>query len=116
MDKVTQHKKWIREILEKDISTGTYADPNIRRQLVADDEHGHYLLYHIGWLDDYKRSYGCFMHLEVAEDGKVWIQHDGTDNPIALRLVKKGIAKDDIVFGFHAPYKRAYSGFASVEI
>lgn len=114
MDKVAQHKQIIKEILIEDSKVETLANANIRRQFIADDERGHYLMYHIGWLDDYKRQYGCFMHLEVDEEGKVWIQHDGTDHPIAFRLIEKGIDKEDIVFGFHAPYKRAYSGFAAV--
>ncbi|MEN0047628.1 MAG: XisI protein [Bacteroidota bacterium] len=115
MDKVALNKQIVKQILLEDSKIATLANPNIRRQLITDDERGHYLMYHIGWLDDYKRQYGCFIHLEIDEEGKVWIQHDGTDNPIALRLVEQGIPKEDIVFGFHAPHKRAYSGFAAVD-
>lgn len=115
MDKITQHKQIVKAILLEDSKIATMSNPKIRRQMVADDERGHYLMYHIGWMDEYKRQYGCFLHLEVDDEGKVWIQHDGTDDPIALRLVKGGIAKEDVVFGFHAPYKRAYSGFAGVD-
>jgi hypothetical protein len=116
MDKVAQYKQIARELLVEDSQTGTMIEPSIRRQFIGDDENGHYLLYHIGWWDQYKRQYGCFLHLEVTEDGKIWIQHDGTDNPIAIRLVRQGVPKEDIVFGFHAPYKRSYSGFASMEL
>ena len=36
----------------------------------------------------------------LEADGKVWIQHDGTDLKIALLLAEKGIPKKDIVIGF----------------
>ena len=46
------------------------------------------------------------------KDGKIWIQHDGTEVGIALELVKQGVPKHDIVLGFHAPFKRQFTEFA----
>ena len=44
--------------------------------------------------------------MDVKSDGRVWIQHDGTDLKIADRLVSEGIDKKDIVIGFHPPHAR----------
>jgi hypothetical protein len=46
------------------------------------------------------------MHIDVKPDGKVWIQHDGTDLKVALMLYEKGIEKSDIVLAFHAVHRR----------
>ncbi len=46
------------------------------------------------------------------KQGKIWIQHNGTEIGIADELVKLGVSKEDIVLGFQAPYKRKYTGFA----
>jgi hypothetical protein len=46
------------------------------------------------------------------KNGKIWIQHNGTEDPIASQLVAKGVPKEDIVLGFHSPNRRQYTGFA----
>ena len=52
------------------------------------------------------------LHVDV-KGGKVWIQHDGTEEGIADALVDAGIPKDHIVLAFHPLYKRPYTGFAT---
>ncbi len=51
------------------------------------------------------------MHI-VIQNGKIWIQHAGTEDGIANRLVELGVAKGDIVLGFQSPYKRRFTEFA----
>jgi hypothetical protein len=46
------------------------------------------------------------------KDGKIWVQHDGTEEAIADRLVERGVAKQDIVLAYHAPHVRQYTEFA----
>jgi hypothetical protein len=113
MDKSVKYKQIIRELAGEIASSGKSLERrNIETQLITDDEHGHYLLYFNGWRDDY-RTYGCFLHLDVKPDGKVWLQYDGTDLVVAEMLLEKGIPKEDIVLGFHAPFKRPHiQGFA----
>lgn len=43
---------------------------------------------------------------------KIWIQRDGTEMGIANELIAAGVSKEDIVLGFHAPYKRQFTDFA----
>lgn len=112
MDKVKQYKKLIRELAEEVANLGKLPDDKIETQLMTDDEHGHYLVYFNGW-KDYERTYGCFFHIDVKPDGKVWLQYDGTDLVLAEMLLEKGIPKQDIVLGFQAPPKRLLiEGFA----
>jgi hypothetical protein len=51
--------------------------------------------------------YGNIIHITVKPDGKVWLHQDGTNLNVALKLVDKGIAKNEIVLGFKAPVERA---------
>ena len=46
------------------------------------------------------------------KDKKIWIQRDGTEIGIANELIAAGVPKEDIVLGFHAPYKREFTDFA----
>jgi hypothetical protein len=55
--------------------------------------------------------YGSIVHLDIR-NGKIWIQHDGTEVGIANRLVEAGVPKTDIVLGFHSPFKRQFTEFA----
>jgi hypothetical protein len=50
--------------------------------------------------------------IAAEKDGKIWIQHDGTEIGIANQLVELGIPKSDIVLAFHSPFKRQFTEFA----
>jgi hypothetical protein len=62
------------------------------------------------WQND-RRIYGCIIHLDI-KDGKIWLQHNGTENDIAEELVEMGVPKTDIVIGFHSPFKRQFTEYA----
>ena len=111
MDKVTKYKAIVRAVINEVGTLGKLPNEQIETQFITDDEHGHYLLYFNGWKGE-KRTYGCFLHIDVKDDGKVWLQFDGTDLKVAQELVEKGIPRTDIVLGFHAPYKRPLTDFA----
>jgi len=51
------------------------------------------------------------LHLDL-KDGKIWIQHNGTEIDIANELVSLGVSKEDIVLAFQEPLIRQYTGFA----
>lgn len=83
------------------------SDADVETQLIVDKEHGHFLIAAVGWQNGDQRELNTFVHIDVKTDGKIWIQHDGTDLKIALLLVDRGVSKEEIVLGFHAPYRRA---------
>lgn len=83
------------------------ADATIK---VIDEPGGHYLLFNNVWKDG-RRYYGCFLHIDVYPDGKIWVQHDGTDLNVAEQLLEAGVAKEEIVLGFQSPSVRGALGF-----
>jgi hypothetical protein len=85
-------------------------DPTVDTELIFDTVRHSYQLVHVGWHDDL-RIYGCILHLDI-KDGKIWLQHNGTENDIPAELVEMGVAKTDIVVGFHSPFKRQFTEYA----
>ena len=83
---------------------------SVETQYIFDKEHNHYQLFQVGW-DGYEWVHGCILHFDIKE-GKIWVQHNGTEIGIAEELMNLGVPKEDIVLGFQAPYKRKYTGFA----
>ena len=77
---------------------------------IIDPVHDHYQLMSVGW-NDYQRIHGCLFHIDI-KDGKIWIQHDGTEEGLADRLVECGVPKTDIVLAFHVPFRRQFTEFA----
>jgi len=105
MGKMEQHKAIVASLVNEIAQFGSTPFEDVENQVILDNERGHYLLYNSGWHNN-RRNYGCYLHLQVKPDGKVWVQHDGTNLKIAEELMKKGIQKSDIVLEFQAPYKR----------
>jgi XisI protein len=114
MDKVKNYKKIIRTLVEEIVALSAPTENGIENQLITDDEHGHYLYFGVGWEEQGDNwFYASFIHIDIKEDGKVWLQHDGTDLRIAQQLVERGIAKSDVVIGFQKPTVRKYmEGYA----
>ena len=78
--------------------------------MVLDEQNDHYHLLTVGWHHN-ERIRGTILHIDI-KDGKIWIQHDGTEIGIANELVEMGIPKEAIVLAFHAPYRRQFTEFA----
>ncbi|MEB3118198.1 MAG: element excision factor XisI family protein [Limnothrix sp.] len=51
------------------------------------------------------------IHIDLQQ-GKVWIQYDGTEVGIANELVERGIPKEEIVLAYHSPLTHQYDGLA----
>ena len=77
---------------------------------IIDPERDHYEVVHIGW-QGHRRVHGCVIHVDII-NGKIWIQHDGTDRPIAEALVEAGVPREDIVLGFQPADVRKWTDFA----
>jgi len=88
-------------------------DPNgeIRHEIICDRQNDHYLLMQVGW-EGGARIHGVLIHVDLI-DGKLWIQHDGTEWGIAEDLVAAGVPKDRIVLGFRPPQARKYTEYAA---
>src|SRR5437016_5868270 len=71
---------------------------DVQIETIFDEPNDHYELVYAGWNGPY-RIHGSVLHFDIR-DGKVWIQHDGTEGGIADELVELGIPKDRIVLAY----------------
>lgn len=110
MDKLEKYRNYVFQIIKKyGNCRPSYGD--IEVQTVCDEKNGHYQILNVGWHNN-KRVYGCSLHIDI-KNGKIWIQHNGTEKGIADELCDLGVSKDDIVLGFHAPSRRQYTDYAT---
>ncbi len=109
MDKIETYRMHIKKLIaEYGKYKPSYGEIDV--ELIFDTEHDHYQLVNVGWHDQ-RRIMNCYLHIDI-KGGKIWIQHNGMEDDIAEELVNSGVPKEDIVLGFHAPYKRKYTGYA----
>ncbi|MEH2319831.1 XisI protein [Nostoc sp.] len=106
---VEQYRQIIQQLILERAKRGLSPE-EMETQAILDQERDHYLLLHTGWRGN-RRTHGCSLHLDI-KDGKIWIQHDGTEVGIATQLLELGIPKEDIVLAFHSPYMRQFTEFA----
>jgi len=109
MDKLTKYRDFIRGILNE---YGQYRPSceEIDVEQIVDTHRDHYQLITVGWNKN-ERIHGSLLHIDIKA-GKIWIQHDGTEEGVANRLVELGVPKSDIVLAFHSPYRRQFTEFA----
>jgi len=110
MDKLTRYREVVRQIINQ-YAGYKPAHGNIKTEAVIDAENDHYEVMHVGWQEQ-RRIHGCVIHLDIIDD-KIWIQHDGTNWPVADALIEAGVPKEDIVLGFHPEDVRPLTGFAA---
>ena len=110
MEKLALYRQYIQSLLQKRASIQS-SDPAIETELIFDAERDHYQIVHTGWQNNSTRLYGCAVHVDI-KDGKIWIQHDGSEIAIADQLAELGVPKQDIVLAYHAPHVRQYTDFA----
>ncbi|MBE9215406.1 XisI protein [Plectonema cf. radiosum LEGE 06105] len=110
---VEQYRQHIRHLLSERQKRASmsrkYEEYEV--QTIFDEQQDHYQLLYVGWRGN-KRDFGCILHLDI-KDGKIWIQHDGTEVGIANQLVEMGVPKQDIILAFHEPYIRQFTEFGS---
>ncbi|MBD2606494.1 MULTISPECIES: XisI protein [Nostocales] len=110
---VEQYRQYIKHLLSERQKRASmsrkYEEYEV--QTIFDEQQDHYQLLYVGWRGN-KRDFGCILHLDI-KDGKIWIQHDGTEIGIANQLVEMGVPKQDIILAFHEPYIRQFTEFGS---
>lgn len=110
---VEKYRQYIRHLLcerqKRASMSRNYEEYEV--QTIFDEQQDHYQLLYVGWRGN-KRDFGCILHLDI-KDGRIWIQHDGTEEGIANRLVEMGVPKEDIILAFHEPYVRQFTGFGT---
>ena len=77
---------------------------DINREVVFDEERGHYELLSLGWKGT-RRVHHTLIHIDI-KDGKVWLQQNATNQEVAEELIEMGIPRDQVVLGFVLPQSR----------
>jgi len=111
MDTVSEYRRIIRDLIlgyaQFKPSVG-----DVQIESIFDESNDHYELIYAGWNGPY-RIHGSVLHLDIR-NGKVWIQHDGTEEGVAEELVKAGIPRDHIVLAFKPLDVRKLTDYAAV--
>jgi hypothetical protein len=108
MDRVERYRGIVRRLIEEYASYKP-SHGQIDTEAIVDPEKDHYEVMHVGW-DNRCRVHGCVVHVDII-NGKVWVQYDGTNRPIAEEFLAAGIPREDIVLGFQPPEKRPLTDF-----
>ena len=110
---VEKYRQYIQDILtERAQRANQHTDAEeYEVETIFDTIRDHYQLLYVGW-QQYHRSFSCILHLDIR-NGKIWTQHDGTEEGIANPLVELGVPKHDIVLAFHDPGVRKYTDFGT---
>lgn len=111
MDRVKKCRKIAEDIIHDVKMNSADSDKEVRYQDIKDEATGNYLLIMNGWQGE-SRFYGILIHIEVMDNGRVWVHQDNTDLIIVDKLLERGIPKKDIILGFHPPVMRPDTDFA----
>jgi hypothetical protein len=108
MDQLDRYREIVCRLIEAYASyKPAYGD--IRTEVIVDREHDHYEVMQVGW-NGSQRVHGPIIHIDIR-DGKVWIEHNGTDVRLAEELVAAGVSRDDIVLGFQPAELRPLTSY-----
>ncbi len=108
MDSLDRYREIVSRLIEE-YAGYKPAYGNVRTEAVVDRDHDHYEVVQVGWSGSH-RVHGSIIHIDIR-DGKVWIEHNGTDARLAEELVAAGIPRSDIVLGFHPAELRPLTGY-----
>jgi XisI protein len=109
MDRTEQYRQIVKRVIDE-YAAFRPSHGEIDSEAIVDRDKDHYEVVHVGW-DGERRVHGSVIHLDII-DGKVWIQYDGTNWPVADELMAAGIPREDIVLAFHPASVRHLTGFA----
>jgi hypothetical protein len=108
---LTKYRKIVRDLITE-YSKFPPSVGDVQVETIFDEANDHYELMYAGW-HGYRRIHGSVIHLDIR-DGRVWIQHDGTEDGVAEELVKAGIPREHIVLAFKPPEVRKLTDYAAV--
>jgi hypothetical protein len=109
MDRLERYREAVIQLI-REYAGLRPANGKIESEAIIDRERDHYEVVHVGW-QGRDRIHGCVLHIDIR-DGKIWLQHNGTDRLIADELMEAGVRREDIVLGFQPPALRPFTDFA----
>jgi hypothetical protein len=109
MDQVATYRQIIKDLITH-YAQFKPAHGDVEVKTVFDETQDTCILMYTGW-DKHRRIYGNVLHFDI-KDGKVWLQHNGTEQDVAQELVDAGIPRERVVLGLHSPQARPYTDYA----
>jgi XisI protein len=110
-NKIKKYQKLITDYLTEYASVKPANLSDCESIVIADTQGNHFQVLTMGW-EKGKYVHSIVFHLDIAENGKIWLRANWTDTDIAELLVEKGVPKSDIVLGFFPKDLRALSDYA----
>ena len=112
MDSLVNYQQIVKALLrEREHLSCATLPAGLEVTCLFDDVTGQYALMSMGWMQG-ERVSGAILLLRL-KNGKIWIEEDGTDAPIAADLLASGVPKEDIVLAWQPPEMRQYTEFAA---
>ncbi len=108
MDKISRYRQIVEQVI-RDYASHKPSNGQIETEAIIDRDNDHYEVMHVGW-DRVERVHGAVVHIDIIK-GKIWVQCDNTNRPVADELLAAGVPKEDIVLGFHPAELWQHTGF-----
>lgn len=109
MDRIAHYRALIKQVI-CDYAAQIPTLDGLEKNVIFQDERDYYALMQTGWHQG-RRVYGNIIHCDIR-NGKIWIQHDGTEDGIVDFFLKNGVPAQDIVIARHPPQHRHLTEFA----
>ena len=111
MEKIEKYQKAIMDLIHN-MATDVSTSEEEHEEIIVDTQNKHYFLQWLGFNEDNRFIDKPLLHFHIKPDGKVWILANLTEEDVAEELIKRGVAHDDLVIGFHPRNLRRYTGYA----
>ena len=83
MEELSRYRRIVSELIQE-YAQFVPSVGDIQTEAVLDEANDHYELVHTGWVGN-ERVDGAVIHIDIR-DGKIWIQHNGTEDMLGDRL------------------------------
>ena len=111
MDTLTFYQNTVKRLLaERQAFSCVTLPEGLEVTCLFDDASGQYALLSVDWMLG-KRVSGAILLLRL-KNGKIWVEDDGSDAPIADDLLAEGAPNEDIALAFQPPTMRRHTEFA----
>lgn len=110
MADLEKYRQSLQKLIIEYVKNRKLVNEEVEAKTIFAREQDRYQLIYIGWRNE-RRIFGPVLHFEI-ENEKIWIQWNGTEEDVAVELMKMGVLKEDIVLGFQPPYMRQYTEYA----
>ncbi|MEM8524230.1 MAG: element excision factor XisI family protein [Bacteroidota bacterium] len=95
MERVEQYRTIIKAIIQRPASSRTLNQPSLQKQLLVDRSENNFLLFNVGWHKD-NYVHDLLFHIELSNDGNIWILENNTDYPLDNKLLEAGVEQEDL--------------------